>query len=89
MQCAKIIDVLNRIVEHQRLQPNPRSGEMYGQEERKSSGPSLAAAKYELWVEAIADFQAQEPANVTPDAVFNAAPVGVRSQSLIDRLTGG
>jgi hypothetical protein len=57
---------------------------VYGQEERESSGSSLATAKYELWVEAAADFQAQESANVTPDAVFNTAPIRMRSQSLIE-----
>ena len=62
---------------------------MDGQQESQTGSTALAAAEDKLRIEPITDFEAEESAYITPDAVINGAPIGVRTQTLVQLVKQG
>lgn len=56
---------------------------MNGQQERQAGGSALAAAEDKLRIEPVADLEAKESAYIAPDAIIDGAPIGVRTQTLV------
>lgn len=83
LQCSEIVDMLDWIVEKQRSQRCPAARKMNGQQERQAGGSALAAAKDKLRIEPIADLEAKESAYIAPDAIIDGAPIGVRTETLV------
>ena len=81
---AEVIDVLDRIVQDQRRPLGSSTSKVNGQEKGEAGRAALSAADDELRVKVLVDVEAQEAADVAPDAVFDATAVRMRPETLVE-----
>lgn len=79
----KVVNMLNWIVQQQRLPTTPSEREVDRKEKSEASGSSLPAREEKLRIQPIANLKGEESPKVPTYGIFNILPYGMRSKATV------